>query len=106
VSPAKKRRAAEEIQEELAVSERRVCRVLEQPRSTQRREHAIRNDEEVLRHAVVALACNYGRYGYRRITALLRNDGWRVNHKRVARISPSGRAKGAPTTAQAAAVVA
>ena len=63
-----------------------MCRVLEQPRSTQRREHAIRSDEEVLRHAVVALACDYGRYGYRRIKALLRNEGWRINHKRVARI--------------------
>jgi putative transposase len=86
LTPAKKRRAAEEIQEELTVSERRVCRVLEQPRSTQRRERAIKSDEETLRRAVVALACAYGRYGYRRITALLRNDGWRVNHKRVARM--------------------
>jgi len=86
VSPAKKRRAAEEIQEELQVSERRVCRVLGQPRSTQRRECVIRSDEGALRQQVVALACDYGRYGYRRITALLRNDGWRVNHKRVARI--------------------
>jgi len=86
VSPAKKRRAAEEIQEELEVSERRVCRVLGQPRSTQRRERAIRTDEAALRQQVVALACAYGRYGYRRITALLRSDGWQVNHKRVARI--------------------
>ena len=35
---------------------------------------------------VVSLATRYGRYGYRRITALLRNDGWEVNHKRVERI--------------------
>lgn len=35
---------------------------------------------------IVELACQYGRYGYRRITALLRNEGWRVNHKRVERI--------------------
>jgi len=35
---------------------------------------------------VVALAGQYGRYGYRRIIALLRNEGWRVNHKRVERI--------------------
>jgi putative transposase len=32
------------------------------------------------------LACDYGRYGYRRITALLRREGWRVNHKRVERL--------------------
>ena len=86
MSPAKKRRAAEEIRDELEVSERRVCRVLGQPRSTQRRERVLRSDEEAVRQAVVALACDYGRYGYRRITALLRNDGWRVNHKRVGRI--------------------
>jgi len=35
---------------------------------------------------LVALATRYGRYGYRRITALLRHEGWRVNHKRVERI--------------------
>jgi transposase InsO family protein len=35
---------------------------------------------------IVALACQYGRYGYRRITALLQEEGWRVNHKRVERI--------------------
>lgn len=86
MSPAKKRRAAEDIQEVLTVSERRVCRVLEQPGSTQRREHGVRSDEEALRRQIVRLACDYGRYGYRRITALLRNDGWHVNHKRVARI--------------------
>jgi transposase InsO family protein len=86
VSPAKKRRAAEDIQEALAVSERRVCRVVEQPRSTQRRERFVRSDEDALRQQIVRLACDYGRYGYRRITALLRNDGWRANHKRVARI--------------------
>ena len=32
------------------------------------------------------LATLYGRYGYRKITALLRQEGWRVNHKRVERI--------------------
>ena len=42
--------------------------------------------EARLREEIVSLACQYGRYGYRRITALLRNDGWRVNHKCVERI--------------------
>jgi hypothetical protein len=63
VSPAKKRRAVEEIQEELKVSERRVCRVLGQARSTQRRDRIIRSDEEALRQQIVGLACEYGRYG-------------------------------------------
>ena len=35
---------------------------------------------------MVQLATEYGRYGYRRVTALMRGEGWRVNHKRVERI--------------------
>ena len=46
----------------------------------------IKNDEVALREAIIKLAKDYGRYGYRRIPALLRNQGWRVNHKRVERI--------------------
>lgn len=42
--------------------------------------------EAALTAAIIELACRYGRYGYRRITALLQADGWRVNHKRVERI--------------------
>jgi transposase InsO family protein len=44
------------------------------------------HDEEALREDVLRLALKYGRYGYRRITALLRAEGWHVNHKRVERI--------------------
>ncbi len=57
-----------------------------QPRVTQRRVSSVRDDEEALRAAIVTLAARYGRYGYRRITALLRRGGWQVNHKRVERI--------------------
>jgi len=46
----------------------------------------VRDDEEPLTRAIVSLACQYGRYGYRQITGMLQNDGWRVNHKRVERI--------------------
>jgi len=67
-------------------SERRICRVLEQPRSTQRRTAVVKGDEEALTNRIISLACEYGRYGYRRVTALLRNEGWRVNHKRVERL--------------------
>jgi transposase InsO family protein len=42
--------------------------------------------EKMLRAEIIRLACQYGRYGYRRITALLHNDGWRVNHKCVERV--------------------
>ena len=68
------------------VSERRVCKVLEQPRSTQRREPRFSEEEERLTLRMIQLATKYGRYGYRRITALLREEGWRVNHKRVERL--------------------
>jgi transposase InsO family protein len=45
-----------------------------------------RDDEDALRSRIIELACNYGRYGYRRITAMLHAEDWTVNHKRVERI--------------------
>jgi putative transposase len=74
------------VQRALGVSERRACRTLGQPRSTQRKARSVRDDEAALTEAVVSLAAEYGRYGYRRITAMLRASGWRVNAKRVQRI--------------------
>lgn len=68
------------------VSERFACRVLGQHRSTQRKKPSRPDDEAALTADITALALQYGRYGYRRITAMLRNRGWRVNAKRVARI--------------------
>jgi putative transposase len=76
----------ERVVEKLRVSERRACRVLGQARSTQRRRAKVRADEDALRRRIIELATCYGRYGYRRITALLDREGWRVNHKRVERI--------------------
>jgi putative transposase len=70
----------------LGISERRACRVIAQPRSTQRRVPHMPDDEEQLTAEIVDLARQYGRYGYRRITALLRRSGWVVNKKRVERI--------------------
>ena len=60
--------------------------MIRQPRSTQRFEKTMKNDEERLKVDIIKLASQYGRYGYRRITALLHRQGWRVNHKRVERI--------------------
>lgn len=76
----------EHVRGKLGVSERRVCRVIDQPRSTQRDNPVVRDDEECLRAEIIRLASKYGRYGYRRITALLKREGFRVNHKRVERI--------------------
>lgn len=60
--------------------------MLGQHRSTQRKVPSGRADENVLTADIIALASQYGRYGYRRITALLREAGWAVNVKRVERI--------------------
>lgn len=68
------------------VSERRACGVLGQHRSIQRRKLLHDCDEASLTSDIIRLASQYGRYGYRRITALLKAEGWQVNHKRVERI--------------------
>jgi putative transposase len=70
----------------IAVSERRTCRVIGQPRTTQRRRPKARDDEAALTAAIERLATRYGRYGYRRIRRMLVDEGWRVNVKRVWRI--------------------
>ena len=57
-----------------------------QPQLTQRYDKQIPKDEGLLKQRIIELASQYGRYGYRWITALLRNEGWIVNHKRVQRI--------------------
>ncbi|MGN7161977.1 IS3 family transposase [Sphingomonas sp. SAFR-052] len=86
LSPARRRRCIDQVRGVLDVSERRVCRVLGQHRSTQRKVPCGADDEQALTDDVVALAKQYGRYGYRRVTALLHAAGWSVNHKRVERI--------------------
>lgn len=68
------------------MSERRACRALRQHRSTQRKTPMTPDDEAALVADIIALTHQYGRYGYRRITALLRAAGWVVNKKRVERI--------------------
>ena len=62
--------------------------MLGQARATQRLRPLISDEESRLVADIVSLASKYGRYGYRRITAMLNNSdkGWQVNHKRVERI--------------------
>src|SRR6476620_11489873 len=68
------------------VSERRACAALGQHRSTQRKVPRGREDEERPTADTIALARQYGRYGYRKIAGLLEQAGWLVNDKRVERI--------------------
>ena len=70
----------------LKIGERRACLTLGQVRATQRYRARVRSDEPMLKASIVELGLQYGRYGYRRITGLLRNEGWRVNPQRVERI--------------------
>jgi putative transposase len=74
------------VRKKLQVSERRACAVVGQHRSTQRNSAHVRSDEDRLTQDIIRLAGEYGHYGYRRIAALLRRDGWPVNVKRVYRI--------------------
>ena len=71
----------------MRLSERRICRVLGQHRSTQRRVPTGPDDEERLTADLVELARRHGRLGYRKIAEMLRSTaGWIVNDKRVERI--------------------
>jgi len=74
------------ITQTLSVSERRACQALGQHRNTQRYLPHIGLEEEKLTGRIIELASQYGRYGYRRITALLQGESWQVNHKKVERI--------------------
>ena len=76
----------EHVTAELGVSQRLACKVLDQHRSTQRKALRTADDEAALTRAIIDLATQHGRYGYRRITALLHAEGWTCNHKRVERI--------------------
>ena len=70
----------------LGHSQRRICRAVGQARSSQRYRRYLPPDERALIEAMHRLALRWPRFGYRRITALLRREGWRVNVKRVHRL--------------------
>lgn len=86
MSPSRRREAIEQVRRALPVSERRTCRVLGQHRSTQRHPPRDDADERRLTADIIALAKDYGRYGYRRIHALLGHAGWQVSLSVVERI--------------------
>jgi len=76
----------ERIRGKYDLSERQACRLVGQPRGTQRYSVIVRTDEDALTRAIVELASQYGRYGYRRIRSLLNDAGWDVGSDRVQRI--------------------
>ena len=86
MSARQRRLAVRHLQEAFGVSQRRACRVLGQPRSTQRKEPRRKEEERALVGRVLELVRRHPRFGYRRIWALLRREGWRVNRKRIWRL--------------------
>lgn len=85
VTPTARRRAVGFVQDGFGVSQRRACRTLGVARSTMQYQ-ARRPADEELRGALLALAAQRRRFGYRRLTVLLRREGRCVNHKRVYRL--------------------
>lgn len=70
----------------MGVSERRVCRALDQSRSTQRYQHRPKAGKAALLKAIENLVCQHPRYGYRLIHGLLVADGFEVGRDRVYRL--------------------
>ena len=71
------------VMQVLKVSERRACQTIGQIRSTQRYEVKPNESQEKLEGRVLALASEYGRYGYRQVTNLLNMEGFSVGKDRV-----------------------
>lgn len=86
VGPARRKEAVEHVQGRLGVSQRRACNVLGQHRSTQRHQSLPEDSGRRLVAEMKALSEAHPRWGQRRIWRLLRNQGWKVNHKRVHRL--------------------
>jgi putative transposase len=87
VTADRRRQAVRFLQERFGVSQRRACRVLGQHRSAQRQPpKKAKEGEARLVVRMLELVRQHPRYGYRRIWALLRREGWRVNRKRVYRL--------------------
>ena len=86
MSPSRRKSCVRHLRTRLQVSERRACRTIDQPRSSQRYVAKDRADEKVLTGEMLKQVRLHPRFGYRRIWALLRQDGHRINRKRVYRL--------------------
>lgn len=86
VSPVRRRQAVGHLQGVVAASERGACRVVGQPRSTQRYRAKVSNDQAAIIKRMHERVRRWPRFGYRRIHALLRREGFKVNRKRVWRL--------------------
>ena len=87
MSPSRKRAAVTELQTKFGISERRACKAIDQPRSSQRFKANPRSDEAPLVKRMLQLARARPRFGYRTIGGLLALEGWRAGLSRVFRLS-------------------
>ena len=83
---ARRRNCIDFVRRKFGVCERRACRVLQQHRSTYRYVSKSGDDEDRLVQGMIELARQHGRYGYRRIAAMLRDTEWYLNDKWVERL--------------------
>ena len=86
MSPSRRRGAVCMLQDRLALSERRACRITGQHRSTQRRTPRRGRGDDALRQQLRAFSRGHPRWGYRKAWATLREEGWAVNRKKVQRL--------------------
>lgn len=86
VGPGRKREAVVRVRQRLETSERRACKSLGQPRSTQRYEGRRREADAGLVRAMRRIAAKEARAGYRSVARYLRREGWEINDKRVHRL--------------------
>ena len=86
VGPARKREAVGHLQRELEMSERQACKVVGQPRSTQRYLVVPDTEELQLRQELRQISRQRPRAGYRMAARCLRRSGRRINDKRVQRL--------------------
>ena len=86
LAPTDRREAVGVIRQAHGLSERRACRLVGLARTSCRYERQRQGEEEKLKARLHSLAGERRRFGYRRLTVLLRREGWAVNHKRVYRL--------------------
>jgi len=86
VSPERKRQAVLHLRECCCASERRACRVVNQPRATQRYRGRRRDKDAPLVAALRRVSASWPRAGYRMAAAHLRREGWTLNNKRAQRL--------------------
>jgi len=86
MSPARRRSAILMLEERLDMSERRACRIVGQHRSTQRRPVTRGKGDDALRARLHTFSRKHKRWGYRKAWAVLRDEGWDANRKKIQRL--------------------